>query len=250
MFSTVRAEKEITKNFHPLYNTIIENTGAPVAALRIRTRIVRESNPVLASVANPYITEMTFSTWENPSAAFKSHENLWKMVMGEERYKRWVTKGHLATSSAIDLLAWIIPLWLETVMSVLATSPLPSQRVLLNLLEMTMAENNLEFNSIFPYRKQAHANSEFVVLLLVGQGFLTQTCHSKETIRNWMNELEAATVLLIPQVLKSVQAQLPPNLLDQMNTAILSLISDWNFMLPSAEQQHKKWSWLPSFEDL
>jgi hypothetical protein len=203
-------------------------------------------NKINFSPVGAHIGGLTFGIWSNVNTYLSEHRKASK-----ELFKKALSEEFYANINSICKDPWMnlaltSLLFTEGQMKVFSNSPFPAQEVLLKLLEPLVINREVPLN--FPEIKPGflnQVNAQIEVVLLAGNKPMVNTFHPASTTRRWLNELEAATVLLIPQVLIATEASLPAETRNFFLNALNDEVKEWQLWLPTI-RSFQNWNWLPT----
>lgn len=243
MFFNLKNVKEITTGLHPSYLGQIDAAGPLLGVLSFSAKLSRQSHPIIQSPVSANLTDAKFGYWKDISSHLKSFEARGTQAMGRSVFKKWVSEISKKSGDEHILLAWSILTFLE---SHIRSSSEANRQVLLNLVNSIVENNEEVISGAFPIKRDQISNAKFVIPLIAGKTAFSLILHSEETLNNWSLELEAATVLLIPQVILLVLAAQMQTTSDWMKQALKEEVSMWRAG-PSSIDEFVDWKWLPSF---
>jgi hypothetical protein len=250
LFKELRGLGDVYNNIAPIYKRSLP--VEPVMGVLWIDAIFKTIPPVNRINLSPvgaHIGGLTFGVWSNVSAYLSQHQKTSKELLHRAIPDEFYHKVNEICKDSYKTLALTSLLFTEGQMKVFSLSPHPAQSVLLKLLEPIVA--NKEAPLYFPDVKPGffnQVNAQIEVVLLAGKNPLVNTFHPAPTIQRWLNELEAATVLLIPQLLIATEANLPPDIKMYFLNALNDEVENWQQWLPSI-QTFRKWNWLPTLMD-
>ena len=249
MLKPIIDEKEIGRILEGLtedqFVSIIKS-GPLMGILAISCFIKRGGKTPIPSVVSAKVTDCTFHYWD-------TIENYMKEFLGDEYQNIEIADRSLWVDTVIKLCednqliySFCIALFLQAQMQVFSTSPYPAQEIVLQLLEPIFSGSEFfddyDSPSIF-----SGPNAKFYITLHAGHHPLVQTNFPYETLINWQNELEAAMVLSLPQIVRNAILELPsPNDLF-LKEMIHNEILVWH-QNPPKFGEVRQWSWLPHLD--
>ncbi|MEN8251900.1 MAG: hypothetical protein ABFS32_23465, partial [Bacteroidota bacterium] len=140
------------------------------------------------------------------------------------------------------LFAYTIPHFAENQMNSMEKS---AQGLFLKLLSPIIGSGaEILNNSSQSLDSQKEPNASIHVFLFAGQVPFTLTFHEHSTVDNWGNHLEAATSLLLPQVIFKAEQMLPKYASQIMRRALVEEVYSWQKNRPSVGDI-REWEWNP-----
>lgn len=245
MYQTMSNLKEVLRDLHPMYQDQIKQAGPLLGALNIDAYIYRIPSPPAPSPVAAHLREIRYRIWVD----IRKHLNKLRRdgirILGRAEYDQWASQIVSLASDRDQLAAYTVALFVEGQAVTVAGSPHQALDTLLTLLEPVVESNGaLSFRAAPEPPSPEPANVSITVCLHAGRVPFALTCHSKTTLSRWSDELEAATVLLIPQVIVHVDSRVSRQASTLMRSAIESEIRAWAASRPMPGEQ-KDWEWLP-----
>jgi len=233
---------------HPVYKQQIEQAlqqaGPLLAVLEIYAHFEKLQSPPAPSPVGAHLTRLSFETWKDPQKHFDQLKNYYLSLGDQASYFSWMENINKLIQDNKKLLAYTVPLFAASQMRSMSNYPSPAQTIFLKLLDPII-------NSKGPYRDSAAPspektpNASIHIFLHAGRVPLVMTCHSEITLLKWQNELEAATAILIPQVIVEIEKNLPDNANEMMQSALREQYRSWKRKLPTLGER-RDWKWLPN----
>ena len=158
--------------------------------------------------------------------------------------REWA-RFRLTKTDKYILFAYTIPLFVENQMNSMSNYPSSAQDVLLNLLSPIIeSDAKILYTASQAEYSPKTPNASISVFLHAGQTPFTMTCYDKNTMLRWKDCLEAATVLLLPQIIFDAEKRLPDYASRIMRSAIKDEVRSWQ-LLPPTVGNMRDWDWLP-----
>ncbi len=233
----------VTRELHPMYMTQIGATGPVIGTLEIDAIIHNVDSPPAPSPVGAHLVGLRFKAWKDVSRHIKKIKRKAKQAMGPSAFRVWSRRIEELCEDKQIMLAYTVPLFLEAQMTAISTHP--GQDVLLNLIapliesdaSIHIDQPRTEFEGVSP-------NAFIAVVLHAGRVPFTLTCHGRKTLDQWHDQLEAATVLLLPQILIEVEMNLAGEAKAILRNALKDEVRVWRTSRPRLGEI-REWSWLP-----
>jgi len=248
MFHQFTSIDSVNNALHPVYKQQIEQAlqqaGPLLAVLEIYAHFEKLQSPPAPSPVGAHLTRLSFETWKDPQKHFDQLKNYYLSLGDQASYFSWMENINKLIQDNKKLLAYTVPLFAASQMRSMSNYPSPAQTIFLKLLDPII-------NSKGPYRDSAAPspektpNASIHIFLHAGRVPLVMTCHSEITLLKWQNELEAATAILIPQVIVEIEKNLPDNANEMMQSALREQYRSWKRKLPTLGER-RDWKWLPN----
>jgi len=243
-FSNIDA---VTDVLHPVYrdqvNQSLQQAGPLLSVLEVYARFEKLASPPAPSPVGAYLSKLSFRTWEDPQKHIQQLKRHYIGMGDKNTYDAWTSNIERLVNDNNILLAHTVPLFAASQMRSMTNFPSPAQTIFLNLLSPIIMSKG-------PYRESTSVvadpspNASIHIFLHAGRVPFVLTCHSEITLLKWQNELEAATALLMPQVIVQVEKELPDYANDLMQTALREQAMSWKKKLPVLGER-RNWRWLP-----
>ncbi|MEW6716255.1 MAG: hypothetical protein AB1345_01945 [Chloroflexota bacterium] len=249
MFQQFSDLREVTRMLHPIYvdqvKRMLKLGGLLLAVLEINAYFHHLESPPMPSPVGAHLLSLFFKTWEDPSRHIKQQKKQFTKMIGMRAYDAWSQRIIELCRDNHILFAYTIPLFAENQINSMSNYPSPAQDVFLNLLS-PIIDSDAEILTDSTQDQYSHAepNSLISVFLYAGQVPFTITCHGKSTILHWQSHLEAATVLLLPQVVYEAEKKLPDYAKKLMRSALNEEVHSWRMHRPTVGDI-REWKWLP-----
>ncbi len=199
-------------------------------------------NRINVSPVGAQISEISFKTWADPVSYLNKHKSVSIKLLEKRLPDSFYEKTLQLCQNPQLLLALTTLLFLDGQIRTLSQSPSPAQDVFLKLISPIVRYKSAPTDEIKP--SKLTPNAMIKVVLCAGKVPMALTYHDEKTLRNWLNELEAATVLLLPQVVLFTESSLP----ESSRTFFLDLLEDefeaWSKRKPRLGEA-PSWDWLP-----
>ena len=248
MFNEFSNLAEVTNSLHPIYidqvKHAISQAGPLLGVLEIKAFFQVLESPPAPSPVGAHLVSLSFKTWRDISRHLNQVKRQYVKLLGRKGYNVWSKNISKLCSDRNILFAYTVPLFAENQMNSMTNSPSPAQDVFLSLLRPIIESDAKIIHDGKSQFSQKTPNASISVFLHAGQVPFTMTCHDNVTINRWQNHLEAATALLLPQVILDSEDRLPAHAKKIMRTAIEEEIRSWQSRRPTVGDV-RNWDWMP-----
>jgi hypothetical protein len=233
---------DITADLAPMYLSQVGQAGAVIGVLRADAFIQKLPSPPAPSPVGAHLLRLSFSTWQDLPAYLRSLRKIAEPDMGRRKYEEWCKRIERLCDEKERLLSLSVPLLIEGQMK--SVSP-KSQDVLLRLVSPVVEGSGSPIHVDRPTPDlPGQVNATILAILHAGRVPFLLTCHSAQTLNTWWSEMEAATVLLLPQLVVHIEPHLPPRHREAMFSALRDELAAWRGQRPTIGE-HRDWKWLP-----
>ena len=234
----------LDRNSFNQFNQAIDS-GALLSALEISAKFSKIPSPPAPSPVGAHLINISLFVWDNIRGHLNDMKSYWINGMGRQYFKKWSQNVKSISKDHDLLLAYTIPLFAENMMNSMSNSPSPAQDVFLRLIS-PIIDSNASISDInhIEGNLQYNTNATIYVVLYAGRVPYTITLYEKTTLNEWKDYLEAATCLLLPQVVFEAERQLRSGKTSLMRKALKEQVSSWRLSLPTVGDI-KDWNWLP-----
>ena len=245
-FRQVRTSSDITRQLARFYADQIAIAGPIMGALWVYAYLDRSVPTPIQSPIGAHLTGLTFGVCEDIQRQLEAFKRRHLERLGKELCEEW-TRLVTELSEAPDrLLAITVPLLVESQMKAISGSPHPAQDALIRLLTPVARAESVECHdddlvNLLPSKP----NAQIITLLHAGRVPYVLVCHPPQTARRWSEYLEAATVLLLPQVVVATQAALSEERRTYMTRVLRDQLESWTLRRPEIGDVVDR-PWLPS----
>jgi hypothetical protein len=243
MFQEFSNINTVTRELHPMYMTQIGATGPVIGTLEIDAIIHNVDSPPAPSPVGAHLVGLRFKTWKDVSKHIKKIKRKATQAMGPSVFSEWSRRIEELCKDKHRMLAYTVPLFLENQMT--SISPHPGQDVLLNLIApLIESDASIRVDQPRTEFEGASPNAFISVVLHAGRVPFTLTCHGRKTLVQWHDQLEAATVLLLPRIVIEAELNLAGEAKSIMRNALKDEMKVWRATRPRMGEM-REWSWLP-----
>ena len=234
---------EIFNDIAPMYANSIPLEPV-LGALEINANLhdVPLVNKINLSSVGAHITDISYKLWGDPASYLNEHELASVEILGKRLPKSFYENILKLYQDRYMLLALTTLLFIDGQMRTFSRSPNPAQDVLLKLLAPIVEYQSPAQDEI--KGSELKENAKIRVVLCAGKHPYALTYHDEKSMCSWFMELEAATVLLIPQVVLFTEASLPEPTKDYFIDKLDDQIDTWNKRKPQLGED-PSWDWLP-----
>jgi hypothetical protein len=243
MISKIKNLKQITHDLAPIYIDNIENAGPVMGALLFNAYLFEVDSPPAPSPVGAQLIEFKYAIWQDISTHLRSFVVKFSKFYGRPAFDAWSKRILQLCNDPFRLIAITVPLFLDGQMHALSPSPYQAQDILLRLMSPVVDSNHAPIYKVGD-SFQHEPNAKFAVFLIAGKTPFVLTCHSGHTVKRWSPYLEAATVLLIPQVTIAAENDLSEDSRTFMFQALKNEMQTWAVRRPKLGEV-AQWSWLP-----
>lgn len=249
MNARLRSTRDVVRDMSQTYANQVLRAGPVLATLTIDANLRPVSSPPAPAPVATHLVRHTFAVWDDILKYLGSIRREYEKKMGASDFAVYAAKILVLASDPNRLLSLTIPLFIEGQMRVFSTSPYNPQHrpqeFLMGLLKPIVESPDTPLVNPAPTRHSVSStNATIVVVLIAGRRPLALTCHPDRTIQKWDSYLEAATVLIIPQLVASVAASLSEPHKSFMFSALAEELREWDIQPPQLGGR-SEWSWLP-----
>ncbi len=243
MFRHFSRVSEITADLAPMYQSQVGQAGPVIGVLRADAFIQRLPSPPAPSPVGARLLQLSFATFQDLSAYLRSLRSIAEANMGRRKYEGLCKRIEQLCNERERLLSLSVPLLLESQMN--SVSP-GAQDIILRLLTPVVEGSGSPIHSDHPIPgSPGPVNATIVAILHAGRVPFQLTCHTAQTLSTWSSEMEAATVLLLPQVVIQIESHLSPRYREVMFSALRDELETWRRRRPTIGE-NRDWKWLPS----
>jgi hypothetical protein len=241
-FRQIEHIDQLTRRLAPQYLSQVGTAGPVIGALTVSAALEHVQSPPSPSPVAAHLVDVVFETFRDLPAHLRSERDQGISHLGKRRYEAWTKRILALATDPHALLALSVPLLVESQISSVQSS---AQDILLRFLAPLIDSPSapLVFES-----KQRHVgkpNVEIIGILHAGQVPFLIVCHPSDTLNQWWNALEAATVLLLPQVIIAAEQSLSPGARQLIASALSEEARAWRRQLPRIGGI-AQWEWLPA----
>jgi len=249
MNARLRSVKDVVRNMSQTYANQVLRAGPVLATLTIDANLRLVSSPTAPAPVATHLVRHTFAVWDDILKYLGSIRRQYEKTMGVSDFAEFAAKIITLTADSNRLLSLMVPLFIEGQMRVFSASPYNPQhrpqQFLIRLLQPIIECPDTPLVDPAPTRHSVSpTNATIVVVLIAGNRPFVFTCHPDKTIQKWDSYLEAATVLIIPQLVVSVASSLPGSHKSVMFSALAEEMNEWEIQLPKMGER-TEWTWLP-----
>jgi hypothetical protein len=245
-FRRVRSQSEITRKLAQFYAKQISLAGPIMGALWVYAYLDRSVPTPIESPIGARLTGLTFVSCDDIQKQLVAFQNKVVGSLGKEDYDAWRARVTELCTAPDRLFAVTVPLFVEGQMKAIHRSPHPAQDALIGLLSPIVTSQREESPRDEPAEPLAgRSNAQIIAVLHAGRVPYVLTCHPAETVRKWSEYLEAATVLLLPQVVAAAQATLSGEGRKYVTCTLRHQVESWTLRRPEIGEEVER-PWLPS----
>ncbi len=235
---------KVTKRLHRIYQGQLHRAGPILAVLRVGAHLIPVKGHASPSPVAAHIVSAELSTWPDVTRYLMNLRPQGARLMGLVTYDAWSRRIADVCINPQMLLAYTVPLLIESQMAAIAPSPHRAQDGLLTLLSPILGSDAPLISDPVPVTSYGAENASIYAVLIAGKTPFVLTCHEKNTMSRWKNLLEAATVLLLPQLVVQAEVMLSESPRDMMRRALADELRSWR-ALPPEHRETRQWHWLP-----
>ncbi len=243
MFRHISNMREITADLAPMYQSQVGQAAPVIGVIRVDSFIQDLSSPPAPSPVGAHLIQVSFSTWKDLRAYLGSLRGIAEASMGRRMYEEWCKRIEQLCNEKERLLSLCGPLLLEGQMNSISPN---AQDTLIDLLTPIIDNSELPIRNVETVPSTPRqVNATIVGVLHAGKMPFLLTCHTAQTLTTWGSEMEAATALLLPQIIVQIELALPSHHRDAMFSALKDELITWRKQRPSVGEI-RDWKWLPS----
>jgi hypothetical protein len=241
-FQNIRNLQQVTNGLASQYKSQVGAAGPVIGVLWMRAHLHEVDSPPALSPVEAHLVEMSFGTFEDLHKQLRTYRKRGIEHFGKVTYEAWTRNILDLAADSNTLLALSVALLTEGQMTAISSS---AQDILLRFLAPILETPSapLRYKGESGYLDKA-PNAEVVGILHAGQVPFLIACHPSNTLSRWWSHLEAAMVLLIPQVIVAVEAVLSPDGREIMFSALAAEVRRWKHSRPRLGEV-VQWEWLP-----
>lgn len=233
----------ITRELHPMYRPQIGAAGPVIGSLEIDAVIHSVESPPEPSPVGAHLVNLRLRTWKDVSKHIRKIKRKATQAMGPSKFRLWSNRIVELCRDRQMMLAYTVPLLLEGQMTSISSHP--GQDVLLDLIApLIQSDASIHLDGRNNRYKDTTPNALIAVVLHAGRVPFALTCHGRKTLGRWRDQLEAATVLLLPQIVIDAELRLDSEARTVMREALKEELKVWRSRRPSLGEM-REWSWLP-----
>lgn len=249
MIAHLHSIRDVARDMSQTYANQVLRAGPVLATLTIDANLQAVSSPPAPAPVVTHLVRHTFAVWDDILKYLGSIRRQYEKTTGTSAFAEFAAKIITLSADPNCLLSLMVPLFIEGQMRVFSTSPYNPQhrpqQFLMRLLQPIIESPDTPLVDPGPSRHSfGSTNATIVVVLIAGRRPFVFTCHPDKTIRKWDAFLEAATVLIIPQLVSSVGSSLPEPHKSFMFGALAEEMNEWEIQLPKMGER-SEWTWLP-----
>lgn len=235
---------QVTRRLDRAYRDQIERAGPVLAVLRVGAHFHAVPSPPAPSPVGAHLLSAQFFTWPDVNRHLKKLRRQGSRFMGARVYDAWSKRIADLCANPHRLLAYTVPLLVESQMNTIAASPVPAQEVLLAFLSPLLESDAPLRPDPLPRPPHTSENASIYAVLHAGRVPFALTCHDSTTISRWRDHLEAATVLLLPAVIVEAEMSLDSSSKAKLRETLAEELRSWRLSRPRVGDQ-REWAWLP-----
>jgi hypothetical protein len=235
---------DATKRLDPMYQSQIRRAGPVLAVLHLGAHLLAVQSPPSPSPVAAHLLTAEFTTWPDVNRHLKKLRPEGSRIMGPQVYDAWSNRITQLCKDPYLLLAYTMPLLIEGQMGAIAPAPNPAQDVLLAFLAPILGSDAPLRTDPSASPPRAPQNASIFAVLHAGKVPFVLACHDSMTVTRWRDHLEAATILLLPQLTVEAEITLPEVQKRVMRQALVDELRSWRVSRPSIGRP-REWPWLP-----
>ena len=241
-FQKIRNLRHITKGLASEYRPQVGAAAPVVGALWMRAYLHEIASPPAPSPVGAHLVNMSLGSFEDLPKHLRADRKKGIKHLGRGNYEAWTRNILDLAADPNTLLALSVALFSEGQMTAISSS---AQDVLLRFLSPIVEAPSapLQYEGAPEYTYET-PNAEVVGILHAGQVPFLISCHPSDTLGRWWSHLEAATALLVPQVIIAAEAALSSQGREIMLSALAAEVRRWKHGRPQLGEV-AEWEWLP-----